>query len=187
MCYFFSVPIIPFRTKPMWFVGTLSMACKTSRIWSESGWLLRSSIFPCHPSPTVKMDTWKSTWRVRRKNTITRNMIINFVEEKRHLPSKPRVHDWFCYSKLVRNPDQVSKATLNSKLNIWSLLVHLHQKEVAILPTGTQCLKSTQNVAFSISVFFTNFCHVKIEYFWHFYWKCKRSLLRSQFWKRLFL
>ena len=144
MCHFFTVPIIPFRTKPMWFVGTLSMACKTSRIWSESGWLLRSSIFPCHPSPTVKMDTWKSTWRVRRKNTITRNMIINFVEEKRHLPSKPRVHDWFCYSKLVRNPDQVSKATLNSKLNIWSLLVHLHQKEVAILPTGTQCLKNHQ-------------------------------------------
>ena len=63
-------------------------------------------------------------------------MIINFVEEKHHLPSKPRVHDWFYYSKPAKNQDQALKATLNSKLNIWSPLAHQLQKEVAILPTG---------------------------------------------------
>ena len=40
-----------------------------------------------------------------------------------------------------------------------------------------------ENYAFEffwISVFFTNFCLIKIDYFWHFYWKCKSCSLRSQ-------
>ena len=41
----FTVPTIPFLIRQMWFVVILSMACKMSKTWKESGLLLKNSMF----------------------------------------------------------------------------------------------------------------------------------------------